>query len=182
MQNANPDLSREVAARRATLSPHDYLTYCAMCRDSLAAVGKRALHLLDLIFPNAEGTDPASRPRVRWSERRENRERLRTTMLRTFWQEEEERMPPYETINLVIAPDVRKILDKRRILDEDLKQVIHEAESSGSSLVHPQTGHLKACSRPYQATIWVEYSASAEGFVIHNAYSHRMTVTGGLTT
>ncbi len=182
MQNANADLSREVAARRARLSPHDYLTYCAMCRDSLAAVGKRALHILDLIFPDAEGPDPASRPRARWSERRENRERLRTTMLSTFWQEEGKSMQPYETITLVIAPDVREILEKRRILDEDLKQVIHEAESSGGSLVHPQSGHLKACSRRYQATIWVEYSASSEGFVIHNAYSHRMTVTGGLTT
>jgi len=141
-------------------------------------VGKRALHLLDLIFPDAAGADPASRPRAGWSERRENRERLRAAMLRTFWQEEKS-MPLYETITLVIAPDVREILEKRRILDEDLKQVIHDAESSGSSLVHPQTGHLKACSRPYQATIWVEYSASAEGFVIHNAYSHRMTVAGG---
>jgi glutamate synthase (NADPH) small chain len=182
MQNANPELAREVAERRSRISPHDYLTYCAMCRESLAAVGKRALHILDLIFPDADEPDPASRSRVRWSERLENRERLRTTMLRTFWQEEEKRMPPYESIKLVTSPDVREILEKRRILDEDIKQVIYEAESSGSSLVHPQTGHLKACSRPCQATIWVEYSPAPEGYVIHNAYSHRMTVTGGTTT
>jgi hypothetical protein len=50
MQNANPDLAREVVGRRAAESDADYLAYCAMCRDSLAAVGKRTLHLLDLFF------------------------------------------------------------------------------------------------------------------------------------
>ena len=51
MQNANPDLARDVVARRAELSHHDYLAYCAMCRDNLARVGKRTMHLLDLFFP-----------------------------------------------------------------------------------------------------------------------------------
>jgi hypothetical protein len=153
-----------------------------MCRDSLAAVGKRALHILDLIFPDTAEPDPASRPRARWSERLENRERLQQTMLRIFWGEEKKSMQPCESIKLVIEPDVREILEKRRILDEDLKQVIHDAESSGSSLVHSRTGHLKACARPYLATIWVEYSAASEGYVIHNAYSHRMKVAGGSPT
>jgi glutamate synthase (NADPH/NADH) small chain len=182
MQNANPTLAREVATCRSRSSPRDYLTYCAMCRDSLAAVGKRALHILDLIFPDAAEPDPASRPRARWSERLENRERLRQRMLRNFWGEEKKSMQPYESIKLVISPEVREILEKRRILDEDLKQVIHEAEISGSSLVHSRTGRLKACARPYRATIWVEYSAALEGYVIHNAYSHRMQVTGGSPT
>jgi len=182
MQNANPDLAREVAVRRSQSSSRDYLTYCAMCRESLAAVGKRAVHLLDLIFPEDMKSDPAARPRTGWSERLENRERLCTTLLRTFWGEEIKNMPPYESIKLVVAPDVREILEKRRILDEDLKQVIHGAQSSGDSLVHPRTGRVKACSRPYQATIWVEYSETPEGFLIHNAYSHRMVVSGGPRT
>lgn len=179
MQNANPALAREVAARRARISPQDYLTYCAMCRDSLAAVGKRALHVLDLLFPEAAGLDPASRQRTGWSERMDNRERLRQTMLQMFWGEEENIVPPYDSVPLIIAADVRQVLEKRRILDEDLRRVIHEAEESGSSLVHPRTGRRRACSRPYRATIWVEYSPASGGYVIHNAYSHRMQIVGG---
>jgi hypothetical protein len=50
MQNANPELAKDVVARRAELSNHDYLAYCSMCRDNLARVGKRTMHLLDLFL------------------------------------------------------------------------------------------------------------------------------------
>mgnify|MGYP002352584327 CR=1 FL=1 len=53
------------------------------------------------------------------------------------------------------------------------------AEAAGDHLVHPETGHRLASHRPHQATFWVEYSPGPEGFVVHNAYSHRMTVVGG---
>jgi len=181
MQNANPDLSREVAARRARSSPLDYLTYCAMCRDSLAAVGKRALHLLDIFFPEAgpDGVEPAARPRPGWSERQENRARLRDSLAKELWGERQKAMPTYERIRLIIAPEVAQLIDRRRILDEDIRRVIYEAEESGHVAVHPRTGRIKACHRPYRATIWVEYSPSPEGYVVHTAYSHRMEVTGG---
>ncbi len=179
MQNANPDLSREVAARRSRISPLDYLTYCAMCRDSMAAVGKRALHLLDLAFPDALGPDPAARQRPGWSERQENRARLRASLVKELWGEKAYAMQEYERITLIITPEAAEILEKRRILVEDVQRVIHEAEKSGSIVVHPQTGRLKACHRPYRASIWVEYSPSPEGYVVHTAYSHRIEVLGG---
>ena len=59
-QNANPGAISEVARRRGQRSPRDYLTYCAMCRDSLASADKRALHLLDLLFPDPRV--PTGRP------------------------------------------------------------------------------------------------------------------------
>jgi hypothetical protein len=85
----------------------------------------------------------------------------------------------YQGIKLIIAPEVAELLEKRRILDEDVQQVIYEAAKSGNVVVHPQTGRLRACHRPYRTTIWVEYSPAPEGCVIHTAYSHRMEVTGG---
>lgn len=179
MQNANPDLSREVAARRAHRSPLDYLTYCAMCRDSLAAVGKRALHLLDVFFPDPEGGEPAARPRPGWSERQENRARLRDSLTTELWGERQQAMPTYERIRLIVAPEVARLIDRRHILDEDIRRVIYEAEESGNAAVHPRTGRMKAFHRPYRATIWVEYSPTPEGYVVHTAYSHRMEVTGG---
>ena len=51
MFNANPDMAKGVAAHRITQSPLDYITYCSMCRDMLAAEGKSTTCLLDLLFP-----------------------------------------------------------------------------------------------------------------------------------
>ncbi|MCU0603022.1 MAG: heterodisulfide reductase-related iron-sulfur binding cluster [Desulfobacterales bacterium] len=178
MQNANPDLAREVVARRARSSPRDFLTYCAMCRDSLAAVGKRALHVLDLAFPDPSVADPAARPRPGWSDRRENRARLRAALAGGLWGEAGDAFQEHRRIRLIIAPEVAEHLDRRRILEEDLRQIIHAAEKSGNVVVHPATGRRKASLRPYLATIWVEYSSSPEGYVVHTAYSHRMEVLG----
>ena len=89
-------------------------------------------------------------------------------------------MQEYERIRLIISPEVAELLDKRRILVEDVQRVIHAAEKSGSVVLHPQTGRLKASHRPYRATIWVEYSPAPEaGYLVHTAYSHRIEVMGG---
>ncbi len=83
MFNADPRLARDVLTHRTTkvepadtnyyrtmVSDHDYLAYCAMCRDNLAAAGKRTAHLIELLFPNVDGADPAGRGWISWSERR----------------------------------------------------------------------------------------------------------------
>ncbi|OPY03447.1 MAG: Glutamate synthase (NADPH) small chain [Syntrophorhabdus sp. PtaB.Bin047] len=177
-QNANPEIARETARVRARRSEEDYLAYCAMCRDRLASAGKRVLHLLDLLFPDRQVPDPAVRKDPGWSQRQENRWRLKERLLKELWSEEE---PPKRTghgeIRLQIRPEVRRLLEERRILDEDLQRVIHHAESSGEKFRHPGTGRLKASFKPRKVTFWVEYERCAEGFVIHNAYSHRMEVT-----
>ena len=179
MQNANPDLAKEVAAKRAAASSLDYLTYCAMCRDSLAGEGKRALHLLDLIFPDSESTDSGARPRPGWSDRRENRARLKASLASDIWGERTKAMEEYEKIILDISPQVEEILEKRRILKGDIQQVVFAAEKGGQSVVHPGTGRIKACFRPFRTTIWVEYSKESDGYRIHTAYSHRMNILGG---
>jgi Fe-S oxidoreductase len=179
MQNANPELSQEVVARRARRSPSDYLVYCAMCRDSLAGAGKRAVHILDLIFPDPGAPDPAQRRRPGWSERQENRARIRSRLLETLWAEETHEMLEHENISLIIATEIAALLEKRRILLGDVRRVIHEAERSGHVVAHPRTGHLKACHRPFRTTIWVEYTPTPEGYVVHSAYTHRMDISGG---
>ncbi len=66
------------------------------------------------------------------------------------------------------------------ILVEDLEQVIEWAEKSGSKLVHRRSGHFLAHYAPTTVTYWVEYSPAADGFTVHNAYSHRMEVSEDL--
>jgi hypothetical protein len=99
--------------------------------------------------------------------------------LRELWGEEEETVPGQAEIRLIISAEVAERLEERRILEEDLRAAIARAETTGDHLVHPETGHRLASHRPLQATFWVEYSPGPEGFVVHNAYSHRMTVVNG---
>jgi Fe-S oxidoreductase len=179
MQNANFGLAREVVARRAKESTLDYVTYCAMCRDNLASAGKRTMHLLDLIFPDPAERDPASRKRPGWSQRQENRARLKSDLVKELWGEENVEMQEYRKIVLHISSEVQNLLEERRILIEDLQKVIGHAEETRERFIHPKTGHLKASFKPYKVTFWVEYSPSDDGYIVHNAYTHRMEVPGG---
>ena len=178
MQNANPELARKVVRRRAERSHSDYVTYCAMCRDNLAAAGKRVIHVLDIYFPDPRHPDPALRPRPGWSQRQENRARLKSFLLKTLWNEVPDHMDVHPDINLELSPEVEAELDNRRILMEDLRQVIRHAEASGERLFNPHNGHYKAAYCPRKVTFWVEYTPAGEKYVIHNAYAHRMEVLG----
>jgi glutamate synthase (NADPH/NADH) small chain len=182
MEDANPALAKEVVTRRARESEMDYVTYCAVCRDNLAAVGKRTVHLLDLIFQDPAVKDPAARKRPGWSQRQENRARLKDSLLNELWGEGREEMENHRKIKLHIAPEVQNLLEERRILIEDLQKVIHHAETTGRKLIHPKTGHFKASFKPYKVTFWIEYSPSDGGYIVHNAYTHRMEVTGGISS
>ncbi len=178
MQNANAGLAGEVSRRRAERSSSDYVTYCAMCRDNLAAAGKRVIHVLDLFYPDARQPDQALRPRPGWTRRQENRSRLKARLLERLWKEVPDKMEAHRTIELEISPQVAELLDSRRILVEDLQQVIQHAEASGERLFHPPSGRYKAAYAPHKVTFWVEYTPAGKGYVVHNAYAHRMEVIG----
>lgn len=172
---ANPDLAEKVIQRRISESEHDYVTYCAVCRDFFAARGKRTTHLLDLIY----GPDPAAlaaRPSPGYSERHENRARLKRGLLTSLWGERMDGLPSADGVVLQIPADVLTRLDDRLILVEDLRQVIAFAERTGNKLRSRETGHWLAHHRLNVVTYWVEYSEAEGAFVVHNAYSHRMHV------
>ena len=178
MQDANPELARETALRRGQRSESDFLAYCAMCRDNLAAVGKRTMHLLDLFFGDPDVPDPAARPRPGWSRRQENRERLKAGLLEKLWGETPPGQAVHQGVDLCFEPAVEAMLESRRILKEDIKKVIHHAENGGQRFRHADTGRYLAAFRPSRATFWVEYAPDPRGFKIYNAYAHRMEVLG----
>jgi len=172
---ANPELAKSVIRRRCEESPRDYLAYCAMCRDYFAFAGKRTLHLFDLMF--GKPTDEAAlRKGPVYSQRRENRVRLKNSMLREQWGETTAEAQGYETIRLKIPDAVQQLMEERLILVEDLQQVIEAAERTGYKLLKRDEDHFIAHHKPSSVTYWVEYSPSGDGFVIHNAYSHRMEI------
>ena len=163
---------------RTSVGDHDYLAYCAMCRDNLAAAGKRTAHLIELIFPNVDGADPAARGWISWSERRANRARVKEGILRELGEEGAVPVEEYEKIRLNISAEVLRRIDERRILEDDIRKVIDYAERTGKRMRNRDTGNYLAYLQPENVTFWVEYSPAEEGFTVHNAYCHRMKIVG----
>ncbi|MCL6479153.1 MAG: (Fe-S)-binding protein [Peptococcaceae bacterium] len=178
---ANPGLAAQAVSRRAGESATDYVAYCAMCRDSLASGGKRCLHVLDMIYGGGR-EELAVRRAPGYSQRRENRARLKKTLLREVWGEEMEEEKGFEAINLEISDRVLELMESRMILVEDVKRVIDHAEKTGRKLLNRQSGHILAYCRPVSVTYWVEYTREGEAFIVHNAYSHRMQIVEGVKT
>jgi hypothetical protein len=172
---ANRDLAQAAVRRRIAESQADYVTYCAVCRDFFAAHGKRALHLLDLIY-GQDLDNLAERKNPGYSQRHENRARLKRKLLKELWGEDMDGQADYEAIRLIIAADVQERLEQRLILVEDIQQVIEFAERTGSKLLNRETGHFLAYHRPNKVTYWVEYTPQGDAFVVYNAYSHRMEI------
>jgi Fe-S oxidoreductase len=170
---ANPELAAKTVTRRANESNADYVTYCAMCRDRFAHHGKRAIHILDLVFAG-EYSDTAARPDPGFSRRQENRAQLKSRLLRDVWGEKGSTMEP--SIEVKISEEVRALLEERMILIEDVRRTVAHAEQSGEKIENPATGRSVASFRPVSVTYWVEYSPEGAGFTVHNAYSHRMEV------
>jgi hypothetical protein len=175
MSAANPSLAADVAKRRIGEVVHDIVTYCAMCRDALAAADKRVLHVLDILFA-ASGADPAGRRPCGRSERRENRYRLKERLVRTLWGGGQRSMEAYESIQLDIPNEVAECMEERRILREDVQKVIYHAETGRDRFVNPESGRSLASFTLGHVTYWVEYSYEGSAWKVHNAYSHRMEI------
>ncbi len=175
MYFANRDLADKVVERRISETNTDLLTYCAVCCDHFRSGGKPNWHLLDLIFSQGKIGDIQLRS-PDYSQRRENRIRLKNSLLSEFWSEKAEGQEVRQPVKLFVADDVRDLMERRMILVEDLLQVIQWAESTGAKLVQKKTGHYLAHYRPGNVTYWVEYSPVQDGVIVHNAYSHRMEV------
>ncbi|AFM24506.1 pyridine nucleotide-disulfide oxidoreductase/dicluster-binding protein [Desulfomonile tiedjei] len=173
MYFANRELAEKTVRRRISESPLQYLAYCAMCRDQFSFEGKPAWHLLDFIFGPGD-FEHAAQKGPDYSQRRENRARLKHSLLKDLWGEDvaEGRQP----VKLQISEQVRDLMERRMILTEDIQEIIEWAERTGFKLVNSHSGHFLAHHTPTTVTYWVEYSPAEDGFVVHNAYSHRMEI------
>jgi Fe-S oxidoreductase len=181
--NANPGLAKDLIARRVATEneqgdEHDYLAYCAMCRDNFAATGKRTSHLIEHLFPAMAGADPAARGWISWSQRRVNRTKVKQSILLELGETGEDGMQTGEDILIEMNHDVRRRIDERRILEDDVRMVINHAEQTGRKLKNNQNGYYRACHQLENVTFWVDYTPGDSCYTVHNAYCHRMTIVG----
>jgi hypothetical protein len=83
---ANPDLALRVMKRRTAEVKSDVMvTYCAACRESMVHGGKKALHILDLIFGGPWKKDSAypglaASPITSWANRYKAKRLIRKTV------------------------------------------------------------------------------------------------------
>lgn len=176
MQFANQPLGAKAATVKAERSTRAGLAYCAMCRDNLAASGRPVAHLLDYLCGEGGQPDPLQRRNPGFSQRHENRARLKTSLLATLWQEPGGTQPEHKRIRLILTETVRDLINSRHILEEDIQKVIFHAEKSGQYLLNPENNHRLACYKPVRVTYWVEYEPTEQGYVVHTSYSHRMVL------
>ncbi|MEL7567191.1 MAG: pyridine nucleotide-disulfide oxidoreductase/dicluster-binding protein [Dehalobacterium sp.] len=173
---ANKKVADDMINERIRESGHDYLAYCAICREYLAQKGKSAYHILDLIYENV-GKERAERNAVGFSQRRENRIKLKKQLLKNIWDEGMGCLDQWDHIEIVLEDDVKNKIEERLILTEDIKKAINYAEETGYKILDPETGHMIAHYKPDIITYWVEYSVGKEKeYLVHKAYSHRLTL------
>lgn len=167
-QYANKQVAKEMVAQRIAQSPLAYLTYCINCRDRFAAEGKETLHFLELVYERRQQSVPGI------SDRRYNRLKLRQELLTELWGEEA--LGVEEEPKLFLDEGLAELLEERLILQSDLQSVLRHAETEQNILEDTASGRLYTSCRLGNVTFWVAYSERAEGYQVHNAYSHRMEI------
>ena len=84
----------------------------------------------------------------------------------------------YHEIELIKSDAAASLMEQRHILDDDVKQVIYNAEATGGKLYQPEANRYLAKMTLPNITFYVEYSASDGGYVVHTTYSHRSKIIG----
>ena len=167
MPYANRELSLKKAAFAAEQSQGRILTYCMACRDQLSKAGADTCHILELAY----GVEPQGVPDL--SGRRANRLKLKEKLLGEIWKEE---IPMEEKLEIIYAPGVEAQLDNRMILKSDVQAVLEAYEETKAAAEDEEQGYLITNCRIGNVTFWVKFTVSEKGYVVHGAYSHRMTV------
>jgi len=171
---ANPDYTEFVTQKRISESPNAYITYCINCRDIFMDAGKEALHILDLILGDGKATEKLATV----SERRENRMKLKERLLKRYWGEKMEEQKKKCDIKVNISSDLAQKLNRQKILEEDIIDVIDFCQNSGRRVYHPESRIYSGYREEGFMTYWVEYKETTEEGTIEliNAYSHRMKI------
>ncbi|MFI3271354.1 MAG: heterodisulfide reductase-related iron-sulfur binding cluster [Pseudomonadota bacterium] len=194
---ANPELGKAIIKGRADRLGKvaaKGVTYCAMCRDRLAGAAMPTAHMLDILFNTkqirqeccgqANDCDAYARPAPTYSERRENRVALRDHLVTSQWAESPSDRPAWASVQVRYTEAAQQAMHERRIMDSDIKKVLHYVEQEGRWLVNTNTDDSQenqrlASFRPNIVTYWVEFTPDPDlegGWLVHNTWCHRMHI------
>ena len=126
------------------------------------------MHLLELVY----GTSADHCPDI--SEKRYNRLSLKNELLSEVWNEEVEAMDLGFTIDY--TEEATQMMDDRMILKTDVIRVLQALRETGEAILDGETGLCVTRARLGNVTFWVKYTENETGYLVHRAYSHRMTI------
>ena len=167
-QYINREVAKKMTDKCLERSDLPYLSYCMACRDRFAREGRESMHLLELVY----GTSADHCPDI--SAKRYNRLGLKQELLKEVWNEEVEAMDLGFTIEY--TPEAEIMMDDRMILKTDVIRVLHALRETGEAILDEDTGLIVTRARLGNVTFWVKYTETETGYLVHRAYSHRMTI------
>ena len=174
IQAANPELFEEITQNRISESDLPYVTYCANCRETFAARGKQAMHILDVFYSLDDGTRRA----VPIDQRRKNMLRLKKNMMekymgQTFTIPRE----PWEEMELKIPDELQEKMERTLISADTVRRAIYTAEHGGVRFEKQDV--FITSTREGVITVWIHYQKEGDGYALCSVYSHRMEIAGG---
>ncbi|MBQ2920325.1 MAG: aldehyde dehydrogenase, partial [Oscillospiraceae bacterium] len=167
-QYTNREVAKKMTDKCLERSDLPYLSYCMACRDRFAREGRESMHLLELVY----GTNADHCPDI--SAKRYNRLGLKQELLKEVWNEEVEAMELGFTI--AYTPEAEEMMDDRMILKTDVIRVLQSLRETGEAILDEETGLTVTRARLGNVTFWVKFTETDTGYLIHRAYSHRMTI------
>ena len=170
---SNPDLYKRVLDLRTMESELPYLAYCSNCRDAFSASGKRCSHIFDVLFGIGDGEREAPRLAERRMNRRYLKKRISEICLGPGICGPEKK----ETPQVIIPLDLGRKMERGLISEEDVQNIISDAENTDMKHFDAETGHSIAHGAVGVSTCWVIYMKENDGFHLINVYSHRMKAT-----
>ena len=126
------------------------------------------MHILELVY----GTAADHCPDI--SAKRYNRLGLKQELLKEVWNEEVEAVDLGFTIEY--TPEAEEMMDDRMILKSDVLRVLQALRETGEAILDEETGLIVTRARLGNVTFWVKYTETGSGYLVHRAYSHRMTI------
>ena len=167
-QFTNKEVAKKMTDKCLERSDLPYLSYCMACRDRFAREGRESMHLLELVY----GTSAQACPDI--SEKRYNRLRLKNELLKEIWNEDVEEVDLGFTIDY--TQEAIAMMDDRMILKTDVIRVLQALKETGEAILDGETGLCVTRARLGNVTFWVKYTETETGYLVHRAYSHRMTI------
>ena len=167
-QFTNREVAKKMTDKCLERSDLPYLSYCMACRDRFAREGRESMHLLELVY----GTNADHCPDI--SAKRYNRLSLKNELLKEVWNEEVQAMDLGFTIEY--TPEAEEMMDDRMILKTDVIRVLQSLRETGEAILDEETGLIVTRERLGNVTFWVKFTETESGYLVHRAYSHRMTI------
>lgn len=167
-QYTNREVAKKMTDKCLERSELPYLSYCMACRDRFAREGRESMHLLELVY----GTSADHCPDI--SQKRYNRLGLKNELLKEIWNEDVEEVDLGFTV--AYTPEAVEMMNDRMILKTDVIRVLQNLQKTGEAILDGETNLCVTRARLGNVTFWVKYTQTETGYLVHRAYSHRMTI------